>query len=78
MPIVSDSKFEKSFFSLYFFNKDISFDIPWKFLKFGIHVNEGYMEGSVSQIFDLGVSFCFIKFRKLSFQKWPKVTRFLR
>ena len=28
MPIVSDSKFEKSFFFLYFFNKDISFNIP--------------------------------------------------
>ena len=28
MPICSDSKFEKSFFSYIFLNKDISFNIP--------------------------------------------------
>ena len=28
-------------------------------MKFDIHVNEGYMEGSVSQIFELGLSFFF-------------------
>ena len=66
---MSDSKFEKSFFSLYFFNKDISFNIPYIVLKFEVHVNEGYMEGSVSQIFDLLLSFCFIKSRKLTFKK---------
>ena len=66
---MSDSKFEKSFFSLYFLNKDISFNIPSNVLKFDIHVNGGYMEGSVSQIFYLLLSFCFIKSRKLSFKK---------
>ena len=66
---MSDSKLEKSFFFLYFFNKDISFNIPWKILKFEMLINEGNMEGSVSQNFDLGPSFCFIKSRKLSLKK---------
>ena len=69
MPIVSGSKFEKSFFFLYFLNKDKSFNIPWKILKFGILVNEGYMERTMSQNFYLGPSFCFIKSRKLSLKK---------
>ena len=38
-------------------NKYVSFSIPWKFLKFEIHVYEGHSEGSVSQIFYLGRSF---------------------
>ena len=33
MPILSISKFENSLFFLYFLNKDISFNIPWKLLK---------------------------------------------
>ena len=60
MPIVLDSKSEKSFFSLYFFNKDISFNIPLILLKFGIQVYEGYIEGTVSQIFYLCPSFDFM------------------
>ena len=59
MPIVSNSKFEKSFFPLYFMNKDISFSIQRKALKFQIHVHKGYKEGSVSQIFYLVPSFAF-------------------
>ena len=69
MPIVSGSKFEKSFFFLYFVNKNISFNIPWRILKFEILINEGYMEGTMSQNFYLGPSFCFIKSRKLSLKK---------
>ena len=69
MPIVSDSKFEKWFFFLYFLNKDISFNIPWRILKLEILINEGYMEGTVSQTFYLGPSFCLIKSRKLSLKK---------
>ena len=38
MPIWSISKFQNSLFFLYFFNKDISFNIPWKLLKFKTHV----------------------------------------
>ena len=64
MPIWSVSKFEKSFFFLYFLNKDISFNIPQQVLKFDIHVIQGHTEGTVSQIFDIGLSFYFMKFRK--------------
>ena len=61
MPIVLDGKFEKSFFFLYFFNKDYSFNIPYNILKLLIHVHEARMEGTVSQICDLGPSFNFMK-----------------
>ena len=58
------SKFENSFFFIYFLNKDISFNIPSTFLISLIYVDEGHMEGSVSQIFDLGPSFYFMRSRK--------------
>ena len=77
MPIWSIIKFENSLFFLYFFNKDISFNIPWKLMKFTIHALEGHSEGTVSQIFDLGLSFYFMQSRKKSFKKRLKVTRFL-
>ena len=41
-----------------------------------MHVDEGYIEGSVSQIFDLGPSFYFMQSRIFFFFKLPKVTRF--
>ena len=41
-------------------------------LKFSIHVDEGQMEGSVSQIFYLGPSFHFMKSRKKKFKKMSK------
>ena len=63
------SETENSLFSLHFLNKDISFNIPYKFLKFDIHVHKGHLEGSVSQIFDLGPSFYFMQSRKKSFKK---------
>ena len=70
MPIVSDSKSENSFFFLYCFNKDYSFNIPLKVLKLSmIHVHEGHLEGSVLQIFYLGLRFHFMNFRKLNFKK---------
>ena len=34
------------------------------FLKFDMHVDEGHLEGSVSQIFYLGPSFYFMQSRK--------------
>ena len=43
-----------------------------------MHVDEGYMEGSMSQIFYLGPSFYFMESRKKSFKKLPKVTRFFK
>ena len=64
MPIWSISKFENSIFFLYFLNKDISFNIPWKLMKFKIHVLEGH-----SKISDLGLSFYFMQSRKRSFKK---------
>ena len=64
MPIWSISKFENPLFFLYFFNKDISFNIPWKLMKFKIHVLEGNSEGTVSQIFDLGLSFLLCNLEK--------------
>ena len=69
MPIMSISKFENSLFFLYFLNKDISFNIPWKLMKFKIHVLDGHSEGTVSQIFYLGLSFYFMQSRKKSFKK---------
>ena len=62
------SKFENLIFFIYFFNKDISY-IPSTFLKFWIHVDEGHMEGRVSQILDIGPSFYFMQSRKKSFKK---------
>ena len=51
------SKCENLNIFTYFFNKDISLNIRSICLKFGIHVDEGHLEGSVSQIFYLGPSF---------------------
>ena len=69
MPIWSISKFENSLFFLYFLNKDISFNIPWKLMKFKIHVLEGHSEGTMSQISYLGLSFYFSQPRKNSFKE---------
>ena len=51
MPIWSISKFVNSLFFLHFFNKDISFNIPWKLMEFKTHVLaiEGHSEGTVSR-----------------------------
>ena len=51
MPIRSSGKFKNSLFFIYFLNKDISFNIPWKFLKFVMYVHTDHLEGTVSQIF---------------------------
>ena len=77
MPIWSISKFENSLFFLYFLNKDISFNIPWKLMKFKIHGLEGHSEGTMSQNFDLGLSFYFMQSRKTKFQKMTKSYPFL-
>ena len=69
MPVWSISKFESSLLFLYFVNKDILFNIPWKLMKFKIHVLEGHSEGIVSQILYLGLGFYFMQSRKKSFKK---------
>ena len=38
------------------------------YLKFGMPIECTYMEGTVSQIFDIGLSFHFMKSRKINFK----------
>ena len=54
---------KKLFFYFYFFNTDFSLTIGVNVLKFSTDVRNIRMEGSVSQILDLGLRFCFIKKR---------------
>ena len=61
-------KFENLFFHQHFLNMDISLNRQQKLLKFCFCVPYYHIEGSVSQIFYLGLSFCFMKSRKLSFK----------
>ena len=51
---------KKLFFHFYILNKDFWLNIKGKILKFSTDVKDIVVEGSVSQIFDLGLSFCFI------------------
>ena len=69
MCVRSNSKLENSLFFLYFLNKDISVNIPCKFLKFCIHIYGSHIEGTVSQIVYIGPSFHFMQSRKKSFKK---------
>ena len=63
------SKFENSLFFINSLNKDISFNIPEKLMKFKIHVLEGHSEGIVSQTFYLGLRFYLMQSRKKSSKK---------
>ena len=51
---------KKHFLNFYFVNKNFSLNIEVNVLKFSIDVKNILMEGTVSQIFDLGLRFCFI------------------
>ena len=53
-------KFKTDFFHFYFLNIDISFNIQVTEMKFCTGVNNIHIEGTVSQIFDIGLSFYFI------------------
>ena len=53
-----------------FFNLIISVIQGAKITKFGTHVAEDHSEGTMSQIFYLGLCFYFIQSRKLSCKKW--------
>ena len=55
---------EKLLFSIHFFIQDISLDIIFRNTESWIHLDDIQMEGTVSQIVDIGLSFCFIKCRK--------------
>ena len=46
---------------IYFWNKDISFNNRWKFLKFDTHVHEGHLEETMSHNCCLGPSSHFMK-----------------
>ena len=56
-------------FHVYFLNMDISLIIAPISLKICMYIAEIYMEGSVSQNFDLGLSFCFMQCRRRHFEK---------
>ena len=50
----------------HFLNIDISLPIPYKPFKFSTCIHEIWVQGSVSQNFDLGPSFDFMKCRNLN------------
>ena len=52
------------FFPVIFLNFDSSFNIKDRKLKFSVYVLGIMIEGTVSQIFYLGLSFCFMSLRK--------------
>ena len=56
-------------FHVYFFNMDISLIIALICLKICMFLSELCMEGSVSQNFDLGLSFYFMLCRRRHFEK---------
>ena len=56
-------------FHVYFLNMDISLIIALTSLEICMCIAEICMEGSVSQNFDLGLSFCFMQCRRRHFEK---------
>ena len=52
---------------------DISLDIKVTYIRFSAYVQNIHMEGTVSQIFDLGFSFCFILKKRVTFCHFLKV-----
>ena len=60
------------FFNAYFFNMDISLIMALRCLEIFIHVTEVCLEGRMSQIFDIRLSFCFMVCRKRKFTKITK------
>ena len=62
-------EFRNSNFYIFFFNWVISIIYGAKFTKFGTHVVEGHLDGTMCQIFYLGLSFNVMKSRKLNGKK---------
>ena len=56
-------------FHVYFLNMDISLIIALTSLKMYMCIAEICMEGSMSQKFDLGLSFCFMQCRRRHLKK---------
>ena len=60
-------------------NMNISLIMNITGMKIAIHVAETRLEGSVSQNFDIGLSFCVILCRRLNFLKYyKKITKVTR
>ena len=59
-------------FHIYFFNMDISLIIALICLRICMYIPEMYLEGRVSHIFDKGLSFCFIVYRRWKLEKNTK------
>ena len=62
-------KNENLIFYQLFLNMDISLPITYKSFKFSTCIHEIWMQGSMSQNFDLGPSFDFMKCRNLNIKK---------
>ena len=76
MQIITNPKI--LIFHIYILKMDISLIIALICLKSCMCIAEICMEGRVSQIFYLGLSFCFMLYRRRHFEKKiTKVTRFL-
>ena len=71
----SFGKEKKMFFSIIF--KDILVNISHEHLKCCMLVENSHMEGTVSQILYLGISFHFMKSRKIICNNSQKVSCFL-
>ena len=65
-------KLKNYFFHQHFLNGDKSLHRHKKLLKFCLCVLQYHIEGTVSQNFYLGLSFCFMKSRKNKFQEMIK------
>ena len=59
-----------------FFNMDISLKSHHKHLKLCLCAVHNHVKGNVSQIFNLGLSFCLMKSRKLSLKNDQKLPFF--
>ena len=70
IEVLTKREFKNCNFQQYFLNLNISVINGANFIKFGTPVVDDYSEGTVSQIFNLGSSFYFMKCRKLCCKKW--------
>ena len=68
---------ENEFLNFYFLNVDISVTMHDLYLKLYRYIEYIAVEGTMSQIFDIGPSLLFIKFRKNIQINNHKVARFL-
>ena len=77
VPQWGGQEMEYWFFNFYFLNQDISLNIYFPSIKIHILIENILMEGTVSQNVYLGLSFNFMKSRKIFIKKYQKSSRFL-